>query len=241
MRSVQVGIHRYLVVPDRKLPLHRATRASANTQRSLPLAIPGALRRRRGARAENVGGEAVNTAHWSETLPKNACRNALTWARKQKSARAAWRDCERGDWMLWLLGRQAGAPGSDARRNLVLAACACARLALPYVKESDDHPRVAIETAEAWARGGTGITLDQIREAAAYAAYADADAAYAAAAAAYAAYAAADAAAAAAYAAYADAAAAADAAYAKRKTILKQYANIVRQHYPATPELGTKP
>jgi len=32
---------------------------------------------------------------------------------------AAWAACERGDWMLWWLGRMSGPPGSPLRRALV--------------------------------------------------------------------------------------------------------------------------
>jgi hypothetical protein len=118
-----------------------------------------------------------------------------------------------------------------------MAACACARLALPHAK--DGAARAAIEMAEAWCRGEA--TVEQVR--AAYAA-ADAAAAYAYAAtdaAGAAAYAAAYAAAAAAYAAAdaadAAAAAAADAAAARAAT-LRQCADIVRKHRPVAPEIG---
>ena len=140
--------------------------------------------------------------------------------------------------MLWLLGKWAGDPESDSRKKLVLATCECARLALLYIKKGDTRSLKAIETAEAWARGENGTTLDDVRSAAnaavyaaAYAAYA-ANATYAAAYAAYAAYAAdaAYAAADAAYAAYA-AYAAADA----RTKILAKCADIVRKHYPKAP------
>jgi hypothetical protein len=137
--------------------------------------------------------------------------------------------------MLWLLGKQAGPPGSDSRRPLVLAACACARLALRYVPKGEERPKRAIKTAEAWAEGKDGVTIKDVRKtayaaayaanatanaaanAAAYAAYADA-AAYAANAAAYATNTAANAAAGAAY-------AAAGAAYAAYATNTAAYAD----------------
>ena len=157
----------------------------------------------------------------------NACEGALEWLETQDSWEKAWRDCERGDWSIWLVGRLSGPPESKSRKKLVYVACQCARLALPYVPKGEGRPLKAIETAEAYVKGDA--TLDDVRTdaaAAADAAYAAAaDAAAAAAAAADAAYAA-DAAAAAAY-----------AAYAKRKEILKQCADIVRQHYPKPPEL----
>jgi len=138
-------------------------------------------------------------------LKKNlACRPALEWLQARTLAEA-WEQSERGDWLLWLAAKA----GVD-RRRLVLAACACARLALVHVPPGEERPRVAIETAEAWCRGEA--TIEEVRKAsrnadAAYAAYVAADAAADAAAA--------DAAYAAAYAyAAADADAAADAAYA---------------------------
>ena len=39
-----------------------------------------------------------------------ACDEALPSVRGL-SAREAWEKCERGDWMLWVYGRMAGAPG----------------------------------------------------------------------------------------------------------------------------------
>jgi hypothetical protein len=111
--------------------------------------------------------------------------------------------------MLWLAART-----GVRRQDLVLAACACARLALPYVAVGEPRPLRAIETAERWARG-EGASLVDVRTAAYAARAAAADAAYAADAAADAAAYAADAAADAAYAAiFAARAAAADAAYA---------------------------
>ena len=135
--------------------------------------------------------------HWSEELPKEACTEALLWAREQSTMEAAWAACDRGDWMLWLAGKWCG--DETQRKRLVLAACECARLALPYVKDGETHSLKAIETAEQWARGADGVSLADVRRAA-DAGYAAADAA------------AADAYAADAAAAYAAAYAAADAA-----------------------------
>jgi len=166
-------------------------------------------------------------ADWTVQLSRrNACSEAVQWAKTQPSFTAAWNNCERGDWMLWLAGRV----GID-RKMLVIAACACARTALKYVKEGKKQPRICIETAERWARGKA--TIEEVGQArsAAYAAYAYAADAYAyaaaaAAAAAYAAYAA-DAYAAAAYAAAAYAYAAA--AAADRKRYFKKCAALVRK------------
>jgi len=160
-----------------------------------------------------------------------ACQEVINDA-QGKTAQQIWDTCERGDWMLWLIGKLSSESGSEKRKQLVLTACKCARLALKYIPNDEKRPLRAIETAEQWANGENGITLDEVRNAA-HAAYAAAHVAYAAAgaaadaaagaahaayAAAHVAYAAAgaaaDAAAGAAYAAYAVAAAAAYVAYA---------------------------
>jgi hypothetical protein len=151
----------------------------------------------------------MSAAHWSDALPYRPCADALAWLRTQPDAETAWRTCERGNWMLFHVGKYAGESGSDARRTLVLAACACARLALPHVRAGESRPLRAIETAEAWARGDDGVTLANVRSAAA---------------------------AAAAFAAAADAsAAAAEAASAAIAKVQRDYADIARQHYPRVP------
>lgn len=183
----------------------------------------------------------------------DACGPAVDWLRESQhpDLASAWAVCPRGDWMLWLAGRMAGPPGSDSRRPLVLAACACARTALHVYEErfpGDPRPRRAIEAAEAWARGEA--TLDDVQVAAKGALLAacdtdasDAHAASAAIAAATSAYAdtdadkaasAADAAADAAYAAsVADTSDSAD--IADRARALAEMADLVREHYPAPP------
>ena len=40
--------------------------------------------------------------HWSAILEKfKACREAVKWARTQRSPKAAWNSCEEYDWMRW--------------------------------------------------------------------------------------------------------------------------------------------
>jgi len=122
--------------------------------------------------------------------------------------------------MLWLIGRvAAGAPWSDERRPLVLAACACARLARP----SDPDSLRCLDLHERWARG-EDINQRLLRDAA-YAA----DGGASVAAAAFAARAADDAAHAAHYAAARYAAVSAAA--------LSDCADIVRHYYPEPPPL----
>ncbi len=157
--------------------------------------------------------------HWTDALKSmQPCPEAVEWAKGYKSLEEAWAACERGDHMLWLLGKQV-MPGSEEHKKLVFTACQCARLALLHVTAGEDRPRLAIEAAEAWTRGEA--TLDYVKGAAHAAAHAAADAAHAAA----------DAAAHAAHAAYAAAHAAHAAADAA--AVLRQCADIVRKYHPA--------
>ncbi len=139
----------------------------------------------------------------TQLVEMNACVSAVKWV-DRRGIRTAWRDCPRGDWMLWLAGQL-----DIDRKLLVLAACDCAETALQYVPEGEDRPANAIQTSRNWCDGTASIR--DCRKAATAATAAAADAADADAAA-YAAYAAAAAAAAADADAAADAAAAAAAA-----------------------------
>jgi len=93
-----------------------------------------------------------------------ACSDAVEWVETQPDAETAWAKCRRGDWMLWLAGMASGKPESRSRKKLVLCACEVARQALKYVPAGEDRPRIAIETAESWARNA-GPTLSDVRAA----------------------------------------------------------------------------
>jgi hypothetical protein len=123
--------------------------------------------------------------------------------------------------MLWIAGRFCDS--EERRKEIVLAACACARTALRYVPKGEKRPVECIRTAERWARGRA--TLEEVCGArnAAYAAHAAAyAAAYAAHAAAYAAHSAA------AYAAHSAAAYAAYAAHGAVDVRAKALANMAK-------------
>ncbi|MCK5022761.1 MAG: hypothetical protein KAS04_01175, partial [Candidatus Aenigmarchaeota archaeon] len=100
-----------------------------------------------------------------------ACPQAVEWAKDYPTLQQAWNNCERGDWMLWLVGKQSGPPKSKSRKKLVLTVCKCARLSLKYVTKGEKRPLKAIQTAEAWANGDSSISLQDVRNA-----YAAADA-----------------------------------------------------------------
>jgi hypothetical protein len=163
----------------------------------------------------------LEMSHWSDKLPNRACEDAVRWCETQPNIKAAWNDCKRGDWMLWLLAQ--GIKRGDTRhRKVVLACCKCVRLALKYVPKGEKRPLKAIQLTEKWARGdNSSITLSNLRAAAADAAAAYAAAYAADAAAAYAAYAAA-------YAAAAAAAYAANAAADKKQAHIKM-CNMIRE------------
>jgi len=112
----------------------------------------------------------------------HACGDAVKWVKScpAKTDQEVWSTCERGDWMLWLIGAVAR-NDTVKRKRLVLTACKCARLALTHVPEGEKRPLIAIETAEKWANDDDSITIADVKAAAAAAhtaAYVAADAAY---------------------------------------------------------------
>jgi hypothetical protein len=124
-----------------------------------------------------------------------ACGDAIEYVKTCKSAKDAWINCSRGDWMLWLAKRLC-----VDDRKLTLAKASCANQVRHLMK--DQRSLDALDACYRYANGE--ISREELNT------YAHAYAAYAAA---YAAYAAAAYAASAAYAAYAAAAYAASAAY----------------------------
>ena len=149
-----------------------------------------------------------------------ACVDARVWLGDLDLAPAqAWRECPRGDWLLWA----AVTVGVD-RTLVVRAACACARLALQYLPAGELRPLRCLEVTERWCDGRA--TIDEMRTALAdadsYAALATACAANAALATGYAALAT----------AYAANAALATAYAAARMTMQNDTARAVRKAIP---------
>ena len=85
-----------------------------------------------------------------------ACSSASSWLGARDMA-TAWRECPRGDWLLWL------AANLLDRKIVVRVACLCARLALPHVPAGETRPLAAIELAERWASGDETVTAHQLR------------------------------------------------------------------------------
>ncbi len=107
-----------------------------------------------------------------------ACAEARAWARG-KTLAEAWAACEQPDWMAWLAVRMADEPGWPTRRQVALAAAACAETVLPFAAEAEPAARAAIEAVRRLAAGeastadvraaaiarGRGVSRDQARRA----------------------------------------------------------------------------
>jgi len=151
-----------------------------------------------------------------------ACSDSLEWVAQQRNATQAWRDCERGDWMIWLIVRTAK-PGSPRHRRAVALLCRSMRRALRFVPRGERRPLKAIRLAEQWTRSPRKVSTEGLRVAADAAADAVAYVAYVA----YAADAAADA-----------AACVVDAvAHADPTCSLRDCARLVRKEFPRPPRL----
>ncbi len=87
----------------------------------------------------------------------NACHDAIAWC-GDRGSEQAWRECERGDWLLWIAVRL----GIVDRRTVVAAACDCAELGRPYWRCEDvDVLAACLGTTRAWCRGEA--TIEQVR------------------------------------------------------------------------------
>jgi len=90
----------------------------------------------------------------------------VEWAasRPEASFHDLWEEAIDPEWLPYL-----AYAGGATREQMVSAACAVARLCLHLIPEGEERPRIAIETAEAWAKGEA--TTGQVKYAtAAYAA-----------------------------------------------------------------------
>lgn len=83
-----------------------------------------------------------------------ACPEAIEWV-GTRTLKKAWAECQRGDWMLWLVHKNYGKPGWPKYRQVVLCACEVAEQALRYVPKYDERPRLAIEAARRCAKNPT--------------------------------------------------------------------------------------
>ena len=147
----------------------------------------------------------------------NACADARGWLcslPKTTTPQQAWDICERGDWMLWLVGRMdRSQPYSDERKLIVGSALECARLAWQWMPGAAQD---CTSLHERWVNG-KDVPITALQKARASSSSA-------------AAYAASTAAA-------STAAAAATAAAETKYNTLVKCADLVRKSYPVVPEI----
>lgn len=80
------------------------------------------------------------------------------WFETQSDPQTAWNSCNRGDYLLYIAGMLC-IPNSLLHKQIVFAACQCARLSLKYIP--DERPLSAIEITERWTRGEA--TLEEVK------------------------------------------------------------------------------
>ena len=79
-----------------------------------------------------------------------ACDEAIEWA-KNKTAKEAWDQCERGDWLLWWAKKE----NTDLRK-LTLAKARCAKTVIHLMK--DQRSIDAVEAAEKYGLGHLSLS-----------------------------------------------------------------------------------
>jgi len=76
------------------------------------------------------------STHIADLEKLNACSEAVAYARGFSTLQDAWNACERGDWMLWLVGHTMNRRDEKELRQLIGAKAACARLVFHLMKEA---------------------------------------------------------------------------------------------------------
>jgi len=97
-------------------------------------------------------------------VEKRASHALIQWA-GSRSIEQFWKECDRADLMLELLGTMVGTPGWPTLERVVLMAADCAETALKFVPECENRPKQAIIDARRWALG-EDISLAHLRAAA---------------------------------------------------------------------------
>ena len=69
----------------------------------------------------------------------NACQEAVDWI-GEKDFGTSWNECERADWMLWLICEME----IGIKRERIHIICDCAAIALKYVSKGENRPKEAI-------------------------------------------------------------------------------------------------
>lgn len=91
--------------------------------------------------------------HWSDKLYElGACSRSRKYALTMYSFPELWKDCETGEWLLWLAARL-----SNDYRHLMFCVCRCLRMAAPQEKD-------VILAIERWISGDDTITAQTIHD-----------------------------------------------------------------------------
>ena len=89
---------------------------------------------------------------WFYHLPKVGIKEELTCSTRlfgsEEDFYSLWNDIINPHWL-----QNLAVAGGVSNRQFSLTTCAIARLCLPLIPENEVRPRIAVETAEAWARG----------------------------------------------------------------------------------------
>jgi hypothetical protein len=86
---------------------------------------------------------------------KKACLEAAKWVNEHQAETFAeiWNECDRADWMLWIMDKKIKEKEWPSKQTVVLCACDCAETAMKFVPEDEHRPKIAIQTARKWAEG----------------------------------------------------------------------------------------
>jgi hypothetical protein len=94
----------------------------------------------------------MDKAHIRLLRALGACSDAIVFAEKYPSLKAAWKACQRGDWLCWFAGRVVNPEwGTPEHRKIVGVTCRCARLVEKHW--TDKRSGEAVTLAERYASG----------------------------------------------------------------------------------------
>lgn len=109
--------------------------------------------------------------HWSRCLINAmACDAGVEWARKQRSARAAWRNCNQPAWLWWAVRKYVYTPMPHSRRKrlhdqIIRCACRFAREGLRYIPQRHARIHETVQLVEELANCKTAVKRNRIRAA----------------------------------------------------------------------------
>ena len=94
-----------------------------------------------------------------------ACQEAVDWC-EGKTLSVAWHDCDRADWMFWLLAKMVGKDSWPSAQQICLAGIACGRLSLAYAGDLGSTLSHVFDVAEMCAQNPTKENISAAENAA---------------------------------------------------------------------------